>query len=79
MDVESLEIAVHGLEVSGSTALRRRLPFGRGSYSDLRCQGDAYVKIDINWPLHRYELFLLGDKEKKVTLEPETRKLHRLP
>lgn len=41
--------------------------------------GNVGTKVDIqaDLPLDRYELFLLGDGEKKVGYEPETRKRYR--
>ena len=62
-----------------------RPPLGSWSYSsgyacnlDPRINGNVGTKIDVSadQPPDRYELFLLGDGEKKVEYEPETRELH---
>ena len=72
--------AIMGVTAYNSTG--GKLPFGMGSnmagYScvkDPRVHGNVGTKIDIDQPPDRYELFLLGDGEKKVEFEPETRKL----
>lgn len=43
---------------------------------DPRVHGNVGTKIDVSadLPPPRYELFLLGDGEKKVEYDPETRK-----
>ncbi|KAK3621214.1 DNA-directed RNA polymerase II core subunit [Elasticomyces elasticus] len=57
-----------------------RLPAYNGSYSsgysgvlDPRIGGAVGSKLEVDTQPDRYELFLLGEGEKKVTLEVETR------
>lgn len=58
-----------------------RLPVGHSAYSacysnvtDPRVHGNVGTKVDVTTDVpDRYELFLLGDGEKKVEYEPETR------
>ena len=48
----------------------------KASYSlvlDPRVNGNVGSKCNADLPPDRYELFLLGDGEKKVEYEPETR------
>lgn len=60
------------------------LPVGHQAFSagyslvtDPRVNGNVGSEIDVSadLPPDRYELFLLGDGEKKVEYEPETREL----
>lgn len=50
---------------------------GYSMNKDPRINGNVGTKIDVlaDQPPDRHELFLLEDGEKKVELEPETRKL----
>ena len=56
------------------------LPYAQNSNSckyaanrDLRVTGNLGSKIEIDLVPDRHELFLLGEGEKKITFEPETR------
>ena len=62
-----------------------KLPVGHASHGarhscslDPRVRGKVGMRVEIDFPPDRYELFLLGEGEKKVEVEPETR-ASRLP